>query len=82
MEKTHKVLVHYLQELSNVEKIYKLQILNFSHKWHKKQPPIVPLNNISLSYMYMYVSDVHKYNARYASNAYFSKPRYRTNIGN
>ena len=26
-----------LQELLNVENIYKLQILNFSHKWHKKQ---------------------------------------------
>ena len=25
-----------LQELLNVENIYKLQILNFPHKWHKK----------------------------------------------
>ena len=24
-----------LQELLNVKNIYKLQILNFSHKWHK-----------------------------------------------
>ena len=30
-----------LQDLLTVKNIFKLQILNFSHKWHKKQLPSI-----------------------------------------
>ena len=64
-----------LLELLSVENIYKLQVLKFSHKWHKKQLPSI------FEQHFRYASDVHKYNTRYASKANFYKPRYRTNIG-
>ena len=64
-----------LQELLTVENIDKLQVLNFSHKWHKKQLPII------FEQHFRYTSDVHKYNTRYVSKANFDKSRYRTDIG-
>ena len=54
-----------LQELRNVENIYKLQILNFFHKWHKKQLPSI------FEQRFRYANDVHKYNAIDASKANF-----------
>ena len=66
-----------LQELLNVENIYKLQILNFSHKWHKNGF-LVSFNDISDT-LVTYTSTTQ--DTLYASRASFYKPRYRTNIG-
>ena len=67
--------LHNLLDLLSVENIFTLQLLTFSHKWHKKQLPNLFDNNL------LYASEVHHYNTRYTAKANFYKAHFRTNIG-
>ena len=64
-----------LLDLLSVENMFTLQLLKFSHKWHKKQ--LLNLFDNSIRY----ASEVHHYNTRYSAKANFYKARFRTNIG-
>ena len=64
-----------LLNLLTVEKVFKLILLYFSYKWHKKQLPGI------FDQYFRYASEIHTYNTRYSSKGNFYKTRYRTNIG-
>ena len=64
-----------LLDLLTVENIFTLQLLKFSHQWHKKQLPNIFDNRLR------YASDVHTYNTRYAARGNFYKACFRTNNG-
>ena len=64
-----------LLDILTVENIFTLQLLKFSHQWHKKQ-----LLSIFDEHFH-YASDVHSYHARYAAKGNFYKARFRTNAG-
>ena len=64
-----------LLEILTVHNVYKLHILTFTHLWHKKQLPDIFEN------YFLYASNVHSYNTRYASKQNLHKSRVRTNTG-
>ena len=64
-----------LLDILTVENIFTLQLLKFSHQWHKKQLPSIFDEHLH------YASDVHSYNTRYAAKGNFYKARFRTSAG-
>ena len=64
-----------LLDILTVENIFTLQLLKFSHQWHKKQLPSI------IDEHFHYASDVHSYHTRYAAKGNFYKARFRTNAG-
>ena len=64
-----------LLDILTVENIFRLQLLKFSHQWHKKQLPSI------FDEYFHYASDVHSYHTRYAAKGNFYKARFRTKAG-
>jgi len=64
-----------LLDILTVENIFRLQLLKFSHHWHKKQLPSI------FDEYFHYASDVHSYHTRYAAKGNFYKAHFRTNAG-
>ena len=64
-----------LLDILTVENIFRLQLLKFSHQWHKKQLPSI------FDEYFHYASDVHSYHTRNATKGNFYKARFRTNAG-
>ena len=64
-----------LLDILTVENIFTLQLLKFSHQWHKKQLPSIFDEHLH------YASDVHSYHTRYAAKGNFYTARLRTNAG-
>lgn len=61
-----------LLDISTVENIFTLQLLKFSHQWHKKQLPSI------FDEHPQYASDVHSYHTCYAVKGNFYKARSRS----
>ena len=65
-----------LLDMLTVYNTYSLHLLKFAHLWHKGLLPDVFRNTFE------YVSEVHSYSTRYATQKNLYKPRVRTNTGN
>ena len=64
-----------LLDISTVENVFTLQLLKFSHQWHKKQLPTIFDEHLHCT------SDIHSHHTGSAAKGNFYKARFRTNAG-
>ena len=62
-------------EMLTVANVYRLQVLKFSHAWHKGVFPEL------FNHFFQYASNVNNYNTRYAAKQNLHKFRVKTNTG-
>ena len=64
-----------LLNLLTLDRIYEVQALIFTHKWHTQNLPTIFDN------YFQYAKNIHTHNTRYSSKDNLYKPRVRTNTG-
>lgn len=73
---TSNIVLSESHKASNMDNVYRLEVLKFLHSWHEG---ILPKVFVNVQNMFQYASKMHRFNTRYTTKQNFYKSRVKTN---